>query len=121
MNSPCQIYGRYMCDDHDDDLRETRCDNKGGQQLMEVKDTSNIFYLFYFISSVYAVTESRLGMWLGQCHLPRSIHNTYFLLGCSIILDVTAVFSFSDIVRILRYFRKGLRRSNNLRIFFFGF
>lgn len=36
MNSPCQIYGRYMCDDHDDDLRETRCDNKGGQQLMEV-------------------------------------------------------------------------------------
>lgn len=25
-----------MCDDHDDDLRETRCDNKGGQQLMEV-------------------------------------------------------------------------------------
>lgn len=36
MNSPCQIYGRYACDDHDDDLRETRCDNKGGQQLMEV-------------------------------------------------------------------------------------
>lgn len=36
MNSPCQIYGRYTCDDHDDDLRETRCDNKGGQQLMEV-------------------------------------------------------------------------------------
>ncbi|CAD6994601.1 chaoptin isoform X1 [Ceratitis capitata] len=35
MNSPCQVYGRHNCDDHDDDLRETRCDNKGGQQLME--------------------------------------------------------------------------------------
>ncbi|XP_017122826.1 chaoptin [Drosophila elegans] len=35
MNSPCQVYGRHNCDDHDDDLRETRCENKGGQQLME--------------------------------------------------------------------------------------
>ncbi|XP_013100006.1 chaoptin isoform X1 [Stomoxys calcitrans] len=35
MNSPCQVYSRYACDEHDDDLRETRCDNKGGQQLME--------------------------------------------------------------------------------------
>ncbi|XP_037955244.1 chaoptin isoform X2 [Teleopsis dalmanni] len=35
MNSPCQVYGRHNCDDHDDDLRETRCDNKGGLQLLE--------------------------------------------------------------------------------------
>lgn len=41
MNSPCQVYGRHNCDDHDDDLRETRCDNKGGQQLLEVSNVHN--------------------------------------------------------------------------------
>lgn len=36
MNSPCQIYGRHNCDDHDDDLRETKCANKNSAQLLEI-------------------------------------------------------------------------------------
>lgn len=36
MNSPCQIYGRYNCYEEDDDLRETKCSNKGSKSLMEV-------------------------------------------------------------------------------------
>lgn len=45
MNSPCQIYGRYDCDEMDDDIRETMCENKGNKQLMEVCTILSLKYI----------------------------------------------------------------------------